>query len=66
MSSNRRLVDTAQSVAIKPFASKKPLVIEELDISLDEYLDSLGLDDDSIAPKKTPPPTPLEAEPEDL
>ena len=51
--SNPRLVDTPDTVAIKPIdpKSSKALVIEDLDMSLDEYLKSLGMVDKPLEEK---------------
>jgi len=42
---NSRFVDTTDTVAIKPIGStaSKDLVIEDIDMPLDKYLESLGL-----------------------
>ena len=42
---NPLLVDTPETVAIKPIdpTSSKKLVIEDIDMPLDKYLESLGL-----------------------
>ena len=51
---NPRLVDTPDTVAIKPIGSTSPkdLIIEDLDMSLDEYLKSLGMGDEPLEEKK--------------
>ena len=53
---NPRLVDTPETAAIKPIdpTSSKKLVIENIDMPLDKYLESLGLGVDSSG-EKTPP-----------
>lgn len=53
---NPRFVDTPETVAIKPIdpTSSKKLVIEDIDMPLDKYLESLGLGVDSSG-EKTPP-----------
>ena len=45
---NSRFVDTPETVAIKPIdpTSSKKLVIEDVDMPLDKYLESLGLGDE--------------------
>jgi hypothetical protein len=45
---SNRLVDRPETAAIKPLPSDKKLVIEDLNMTLDEYLNSLGLDDDPL------------------
>ena len=52
--SNPRLVDTPNTVAVKPIGAtpSKELVIEDLDMSLDEYLKSLGMGDGPLEEKK--------------
>ena len=51
---NPRLVDTPDTVAIKPIGttSSKELIIEDLDMPLDEYLKSLGMGDEPLKEKK--------------
>ena len=53
---NPRFVDTPETVAIKPIdpTSSKKLVIEDLDMPLDKYLESLGLGADSSGEKTQP------------
>jgi hypothetical protein len=50
---NPRFIDTPETVAIKPIdpTSSKKLTIEDLDIPIDEYLDSLGLSDEPLEEK---------------
>ena len=50
---NPRLIDTPDTVAIKPIGStpSKDLVIEDLEMSLDEYLKSLGMVDKPLEEK---------------
>jgi hypothetical protein len=48
---NNRLVDRPETAAIKPLSSAKKVVVEDLNMSLDEYLDSLGLDDEPLSKK---------------
>ena len=51
--SNPRLADTPETAAIKPIdpTSPKDLIIEDLDMSLDEYLKSIGMGDEPLGEK---------------
>ena len=51
---NPRLIDTPDTVAIKPIGSTSPkdMIIEDLDIPLNEYLKSIGMGDDPLREKK--------------
>jgi hypothetical protein len=66
---NNRLIDTVDTVAITPISSRKEIEIEDLNMTLEEYLNSLKLDDDVLPVKSRIQASPIDNSsdfPEDL